>query len=148
MHELAANTWHFLLLMFVCTIIPSPLVGKGWMKQNTASPINTHSLSLSCKTTIVGGRPKEEIVDFRENRHNSSLLCTVSGRKQPRAHYTCCSSGLPADRPCYHRQKREWPCPPRAAAGFNFASNAREEVIPLSVGPYSLVVPSARESVT
>ena len=103
MHELSVNTSHFLLLMFVCTILPSPLVGKGWMKQNTASTISSLSLSLSLslsrKTTIVEGRPKEDILDFRENRHNSSLLCTVSGHKQPRAHYTRCSSGLPADRP-------------------------------------------------
>ena len=78
MHELSTNISHFLLFVFVCTILPCPLVGKGWMKQNTASAISTLSLSLSlslsCKTMIVGGRPKEDILGFREN---ICLLCRL-----------------------------------------------------------------------
>ena len=51
----------------------------------------------------------------------------------------CCSNGLPADWPCYHRNRRVWPCPLCVAAGFKFACIASEEFIPLSVGKYSLV---------
>ena len=57
-----------------------------------------------------------------------------SSRTQSWAKYTCCSSGLPADRSCYQRDWKEWPCLLCTAAAFRFSSIASEQAIPLSVG--------------